>query len=113
MRMSIKNKMIVLNRGDTYEFDLTIDDGYRLQEDDTVYMGIMDPHHPFEAALVKKRFTADEMDDSGKIHIVIEPEDTVDLLPGTYYYAVKLHLQHGEVDKVRTLINKTKLFLND
>jgi hypothetical protein len=125
-----KNNMIILNRGDTYEFDLTIDDDsavdgrYHIQGDDTIYFGIMDPHQPFEAALVKKKFTVDDADTNGNLTIVIEPEDTLDLLPGTYYYSVKIHLQHeninpetdeveGYVDKVYTVINKTKLFLND
>lgn len=125
-----KNNMIILNRGDTYEFDLTIDDDnsldgrYHIIGDDTIYFGIMDPHQPFEEALVKKRFTVDDADANGNLTIVIEPEDTLDLLPGIYYYSVKIHLQHdnihpethevlGYVDKVHTVINKTKLFLND
>ena len=125
-----KNNIIILNRGDTYEFALTIADDaseggcYRLQGDDAVYFGIMDPHQPFEDALVKKRFTAEDLDEQGNLTIVLEPEDTLDLLPGTYYYAVKLHMQHddiypttnevvGYIDKVHTVINKTKLFLND
>lgn len=125
-----KNNMIILNRGDTYEFDLTIDDDtssdgrYHIQGDDAIYFGIMDPHQPFENALVKKKFTIDNADANGNLTIVIEPEDTLDLLPGVYYYSVKIHLQHDEVnpetgdiygyvDKVHTVINKTKLFLND
>ena len=125
-----KNNMIILNRGDTYEFDLTIDDDssvdgrYHIQGDDTIYFGIMDPHQPFEEALVKKSFTVDDADVNGNLTIVIEPEDTLDLLPGTYYYSVKIHLQHeninpedgqvdGYINKVHTVINKTKLFLND
>ena len=125
-----RNNIIMLNRGDTYEFDLTISDDtsvdgrYHIQGDDTIYFGIMDPHQPFEEALVKKRFTIDDTDGNGNLTIVIEPKDTLDLLPGTYYYAVKIHLQHddinpetnevyGYVDKVNTVINKTKLFLND
>lgn len=128
--MAALNNIIILNRGDTYEFDLTIDDAnsldgrYHIQGDDTVYFGIMDPHQSFEEALVKKRFTIDDTDASGNLMVVIEPEDTLDLLPGTYYYAVKIHLQHdnihpetnevlGYVDKVFTVIQKTKLFLND
>lgn len=124
------NNIIMLNRGDTYEFDLTISDDtsadgrYHIQGDDTIYFGIMDPHQPFEAALVKKKFTVDDTDGNGNLTIVIEPEDTLDLLPGTYYYSVKIHLQHenihpetnevlGYIDKVNTVINKTKLFLND
>jgi hypothetical protein len=126
----IKNNMIVLNRGDTYEFDLTISDDtstdgrYHIRGDDTIYFGIMHPHQSFEDALVKKRFTVDDADQNGNLIIVIKAEDTLDLLPGTYYYSVKIHLQHdninpetneidGYVDKVRTVINKTKLFLND
>jgi hypothetical protein len=126
----INNNMIILNRGDTYEFDLTIDDAasidgrYHIQGDDTIYFGIMDPQQPFEEALVKKKFTVEDADANGNLTVVIDPEDTLDLLPGVYYYAVKIHLQHenihpetqevlGYVDKVSTVINKTKLFLND
>jgi hypothetical protein len=125
-----RNNIIILNRGDTYEFDLTIDDDasvdgrYHLQGDDTIYLGIMDPGQPFEDALVRKKFTMEDADLNGNLTIVIEPGDTLDLLPGTYYYAVKIHLQHeniqpetgellGYIDKVHTVINKTKLFLND
>lgn len=128
--MSINNNIIMMNRGDTYEFDLTIadenssDGRYHVQGDDTIYFGIMDPHQPFEDALIKKKFTVADTDGNGNLTIVIEPEDTLELLPGTYYYSVKIHLQHenihpetnevlGYVDKVNTVINKTKLFLND
>ena len=124
------NNMIIMNRGDTYEFDLTIEDDssldgrYHIIGDDTIYFGIMDPHQPFEEALVKKKFTVDDADANGNLTIVIEPEDTLDLLPGVYYYSVKIHMQHenknpetgevdGYVDKVYTVINKTKLFLKD
>lgn len=125
-----RNNIIILNRGDTYEFDLTIDDDtsvdgrYHLQGDDTIYLGIMDPGQPFEDALVRKSFTVEDVDLNGNLTIIIEPMDTLDLLPGTYYYAVKIHLQHenihpetgellGYIDKVHTVINKTKFFLND
>lgn len=125
-----RNNIIILNRGDTYEFDLTIDDDtsvdgrYHLQGDDTIYLGIMDPGQPFEDALVRKNFTIKDVDLNGNLTVIIEPEDTLDLLPGLYYYSVKIHLQHenihpetGEllsyIDKVYTVINKTKLFLND
>jgi hypothetical protein len=108
--------MIILNRGDTYEFTVSLED-YNLIGDDTIYFGIMDPHQPFEEAIVKKTFTVEDISTKGILNIVIEPEDTLELLPGTYYYAIKLHLQHdtpqGYVDKVCTLQNKTKLFLND
>jgi hypothetical protein len=126
----VQNNIIVINRGDSHEFDLTIVDAtsadgrYKLIGDDTVYFGIMDPHQMFENALVRKKFTVEDTDAAGNLTIKIEPEDTLDLLPGTYYYAVKLHLNHeniqpetgepiGYIDKVQTVINKTKFFICD
>jgi hypothetical protein len=127
--MSINN-IILMNRGDTYEFDLTIADDssldgrYHIQGDDTIYFGIMDPGQPFEDALVKKKFTAEDADSNGNLTICIQPEDTLNLLPGKYFYSVKIHLSHtninpetnevtGYTDKVNTVINKTKLILCD
>ena len=103
--------IIVLNRGDSYPFTFYIEDPnsqdgiYRLKDDDAVYLGIMDPHQLFENALVRKKYTAEDMD----------------LYPGIYYYAIKLHklsparpeLNEPEIDQVSTVINKTKFIIND
>lgn len=123
---NLTNNIIVINRGDTYEFTLNIEDEnsatgvYKLIDDDTVYFGIMDPHQPFEDALVKKRFTADDYisEDADSLIITINPEDTLDLFPGKYYYAVKLKMDHldedgNEVNKVITIINKSKFIICD
>ena len=119
---SMSENIIVINRGDTYEFDLTINDDslngrYILQDDDVLYFGLMDPHQKFEDALLRKRYTKDDCDEGGNLNIEIRPEDTIDLLPGVYYYAVKLHrMKNTEsefIDKVITVINKTKFVLND
>jgi hypothetical protein len=129
--MGALNNIIVMNRGDTYEFDLTISDEnaidgrYRLCGDDAVYFGLMDPGQPFETALVRKKFTVADTDAMGNLIITIQPEDTLDLLPGKYFYAVKLHLNHAEIDqntgeptgkqidRVGTVINKTKFIICD
>lgn len=129
--MGALNNIIVMNRGDSYEFDLTISDEaaidgrYRLQGNDAVYFGLMDPGQPFETALVRKKYTVKDTDVMGNLIIVIEPEDTLDLLPGKYFYAVKLRLDHEEidvntglptgkwVDRVGTVINKTKFIICD
>lgn len=115
--------IITINRGDTYNFDLTIyddstpDGRYILQDDDVLYFGLMDPHQKFENALVKKRFTKDDCDEAGNLNIEIKPEDTLDLMPGVYYYAIKLHRRKNDeveyIDKVITVINKTKFVIND
>lgn len=118
------NNIITIIRGDSYEFDLTINDDssesgrYILQDDDAIYFGLMDPHQPFEDALVKKKYTVDDIDEEGNLAIKIFPEDTLDLVPGKYYYSIKLKMDHineyGEqVDRVDTIVQKTKFIICD
>ena len=67
------NNIIVLNRGDSYSFNLTIVDEnsesgiYNLEGDDAVYLGIMDPRQPFELALVKKKYTVEDLDEAASL----------------------------------------------
>ena len=117
------NNIIAINRGDTYSFDFIINDDsqengrYILKNDDVLYFGLMDPHQPFENALVKKRFTKDDCDEFGNLTIIIRSEDTLDLVPGVYYYSIKLHkVTDNEleyIDEVVTIINKTKFVIYD
>lgn len=129
--MKALNNIIVINRGDTHSFDFTIVDPnmpegrYTLTGEDAVYFGIMDPGQPFEEALVRKKYTAADTDEKGNLIITLESDDTVDLLPGKYFYAIKLHQNHADVnintgeftgnwvDRVSTLINKTKFIICD
>lgn len=125
------SNIITINRGDSFDFDLTINlggplsDRYILTGSDAIYFGIMDPGQPFEWALVRKKYTVSDTDAMGNLTISIKPEDTLDLMPGRYYYAVKLHMKHPEIDeitgeetekiidKVYTVINKTKFIICD
>ena len=123
------SNIIVINRGDSFDFDLTItldsEFRYALTGDDALYFGIMQPHQPFETALIRKKYTVAETDEMGNLSVSILPEDTLNLHPGKYYYAVKLHMNHPEVDantgeetgkiidKVYTIINKTKFIICD
>lgn len=123
----VRNNIIVINRGDSYPFSFYIEDEnsktgiYQLKDDDAVYFGVMDPHQMFEDALIRKKYTAEDMDSVGNISIEITPDDTIDLFPGIYYYAIKLHKQspakpelgEPEIDQVITIINKTKFIIND
>ena len=125
-RKNMAKNIIKMNRGDTYEFNLTIDDEgsengkYILQGNDTVYFGLMEPNSVFEQSLVRKS-TNDciKFDKDGNFFITIEPEDTEHLLPGVYYYSIKLEVDHpqGEtyesIHKVITVINKTKFIILD
>ena len=132
MGSSVKtnNNIIVLNRGDSFSFDLTLNDEttngrYILQGDDVVYFGLMLPRQPFEVAILRKRYTKDDCDEAGNLTIELDAKDTIKLLPWVYYYSVKLKMDHAEIDpetgeptgkqveRVITAINKTKFFLND
>ena len=111
--------VVVINRGDTYRatVQLTDVDGtpYVMNREDRLYFGLMDPHQPFENALIKKRMTYKDCDSHGVVAFGLKAEDTVDLLPGVYYYAVKLHhLERASgTDEVKTVIAKTKFIVND
>lgn len=123
--------ILQMNRGDTLQFNFTIDNDsaengcYVLQDNDALYFGLMDPNQMFENALVKKKYTIDDInpdDPYGTITITLDPEDTLDLEPGRYYYMIKLKMDHwalnGEgdtdhIESVTTIINKTKFFIYD
>lgn len=136
----MSKNIIKIVRGDTYEFALSILDEsnnpYILKGNDTIYFGLMEPNAPFERAILRKKITADTLtsindyanlsevskyDVSEDPVIPIFPTDTVNLLPGVYYYSVKLHLDHTEIDpvtgetlqidKITTIINNTKFII--
>ena len=118
----MSSNIIVMNRGDSFAFSLSIDDEthaevdnlYRLTDTDVVYLGVMLPHQRFEDAIIKKRFTKKDQDSSGYIIAELAPEDTLGLLPGVYFYAVKLRQNaNTKLERVSTVINKTKFVLND
>lgn len=73
----------------------------------------MDPHQPFENALIKKAFTKKDEDKYGNLYVTLQPEDTIDLIPGTYYYAIKAIYTLGDEDEVRidTIIQRTKFII--
>lgn len=118
-----RNGIVTLSRGDSFEFSVFINLGtllepvqYFLEEGDKLYFALMEPNHPFEAALIRKVYTKDDMDESGNVIMKFVPEDTEYLLPGTYYYMVKLlrpAKESGESDKVDTIISKTKFAIVD
>lgn len=122
--------IITINRGDTYDFDVTIEDEstttqtYVLQPGDCLYFGLMLPHQPFEDAVLKKRFSYADLQKSslsarfsGRCKFIIEHKDTLNLLPGVYYYSVKLFKASASFDETKneiiTIINKTKFIIND
>ena len=127
------NNIIKINRGDTYDLDITItgENGgfYKLTGQDKLYFALMEAGDEFEDAILYKIATADTtpvmyMDNDVEVieyHFVIESNDTAHLLPDTYYYTVKLELDHDiiidgvepneHVSGVYTIINRTKFII--
>lgn len=115
------NGIITVNRGDSFSFPLTINfgntlnpDTYVLGSSDKVYFAIMEPNQPFETAVVKKVFTVNDLNDDNTIQIRFKPKDTVCILPGKYYYQIKLQ-RFNSTDpddyEVDTVIDKTQFFI--
>lgn len=115
------NGIIILNRGDSGQFEVSLIDPntkkpLSLADTDSVYFGLMDPGQPFEYALLRKKYTAADVKDN-EVCIAFTPEDTLDLLPGKYWYAVKLRQRRvlegkGIQEYVVTLIPNTKFIIS-
>lgn len=119
------NGIVHVNRGDSFELpvNLIIGDAinrvtYQLQETDVLYVGIMEPNQPFETALIRKRITRKDLDSEGNIKVRFWPKDTVCVLPGKYYYQIKIEttvtLPNGEIRKdVETVVDKTLFYIQE
>ena len=123
MSTNVSNNMIELTRGDSARYPLFINQGsdicpfrYDLRDKDELYLGIMEPNQPFECALVKKKYTKETVkhDQCGNILIKIEPEDTVALIPGKYYYQIKLrkYTEYDDYDVI-TVIDRTEFWVQE
>ena len=117
-----KDKVITMNRGDHASFMINLKTGifpfekpYTLKEGDILFFGLMEPNQHFENAFLKKELHYDDYDvEGGMLRVTIEPEDTIEMLPGTYYYQIKLLREDidGEVI-VDTVVQKTKFIIVD
>ena len=112
-----KNGNVTVTRGDSFSIDVFVNVGtalapaqYILSDGDVLYFGLMEPHQPFEFALIRKVFTSENNTEDGLVRMEFEPEMTEYLMPGTYYYMVKL--KTGD-DEVSTVISKTKFIVLD
>jgi hypothetical protein len=127
----MSNKIIKINRGDSYSFPVLITqrngiDPYFLEpEQDMVYFAILYPNQPFEKAdpRLVSGYRADDndQDKDGYINIEIKPNDTRWLAPGIYYYTVKLKRGGNLMElsgrddplEVRTIVERTKFIINE
>lgn len=115
------NGIITVNRGDSFTLPLALNYGtnldpyrYTLSDSCVVYFAVMEPNQPFEEALIRKRYTAEDADADGNIIIKFKPQDTQCVLPGKYYYQVKLqrfNSTNAEDYEVDTIVDKTLFYI--
>lgn len=120
MKLWIPNKYSIINmfRGDSLDIPLDIRNGsamhyeqYNLTDSDTIYFGLMEPNQKFEDAILKKVLTISDIDNDGNLIVKLEPIDTVDLLPGKYYYSIKLKQNSDNSYNVYTLLKETEFWI--
>jgi len=112
------NQIITMHRGDTFSVPVYISTGtsiepehYVLDQYDTVYFGICEPNMPWEKAIVRKAYTKDDLDANNNINIGLDVKDTEFLLPGEYYYEIKLRRLFNGVEKIDTILSRTSLII--
>lgn len=121
-----KNGIITITRGDSAETSLYINIGTELEplitklgENDRIYLGVMEPNQLFEDAILKKVYTHEDhadKDDPYALNISFDCEDTENLLPGVYYYSIKLYRPGNGLttkDRVDTIVPKRKFIIVD
>ena len=113
-----ENGIISMNTGDYFKAPLFINAGdaltplrYVLEENDKVYFAILEPNQPFNFGVVRKIFTKDNLNTCGDVEIVLETSDTEKLLPGAYYYEIKLSIVRDNKEYVETIIPRRKIYL--
>ncbi len=115
------NGIITVNRGDSFTIPLVLNAGtflepihYSVKPTSFVYFAVMEPNQPFEDALIKKRYTSADVDEYGNILIKFKPQDTQCVLPGKYYYQVKVQNVNPDDANdytVDTVIDKTLFYI--
>ena len=118
--VNIQNGIITMNRGDTFYMPLLINVGskvdptyYAITENDSIYFALEEYNQPFEYALVRKKFTLDDVNDDDNVIIKLESQDTEKLLPGDYYYEIKLcHTSlNGREEFIDTIVPRRKFII--
>lgn len=112
---------IFISRGETFSSPVFINKGtrekpirYNIGANDELYFGIMECNAKFEDAIVKKKYTKNDANENGDAVIYLTAEDTENLLPGLYYYSIKLRKKIGDNEyKVVTVVPNRKIQIGE
>lgn len=115
------NGIITLTRGDSFKMPLVLNIGTKLNPETAtldknsfVYLAVMEPNQPFESALIRKKYTYEDINDKGELVVSFRPQDTQCVLPGKYYYQLKLQVcdpDNSSKYDVYTLVDKTLFWI--
>jgi hypothetical protein len=112
---------IRLTRGDSLDLPVTINQGtsmepikYDLREYDEVYFALMEPNQPWENAILKQKYTIEDLIDD-ELYIRFKPKDTMCLIPGLYYYQIKIRIYDYDSEEyvVNTIVPKTHFWIEE
>lgn len=115
-----KHGIITVSKGDDFQLPLFINQGtetkpirYVLAEKDLVQFRLMAPNQSFENAIIRKDYTYQDVNEHDDVVVKFNREDTLLLLPGKYYYEIKIQLYDSETQgyKVNTISPKTEFFI--
>lgn len=119
----IENTGIIrITRGDSAEAPLFMNQGcelnpirYELKDNDEVYFGVMEPNYPFEQAIIKKKYTKNDVNEYGDVVVKFSSEDTVNLIPGKYFYSIKLNKwdEEKQIYDIYTIVERTQFFIEE
>lgn len=121
--------IITMTRGDSFSFPLFINcntdilpQRYTLQEEDVLHFRVKKPNQLFEKSVIRKSYTSSDLNEDGDVVVRFRPEDTVELLPGKYYYEVKIVNTSSATDteqpvssnlEVQTILPSTLFYIDD
>ena len=116
-----KNGIITINRGDTFSLDVFVNLGtelepipYIMEPGDMLYFALMEPNQPFEHALIRLAYDYESMNEDGVVTMLFSGEMTEFIVPGNYYYQIKLvRPQEDSCDLIDTIVPKTKITILD
>lgn len=109
------NGIITINKADTFIFETFLNIGtpwnknnYILKNDDNAYLGVMEPNQEFNNSLIRKKLDKTNMTEDGKLAVEFNALDTANLLPGIYYYELKVkYTNEQNTECICTIIPKT------
>lgn len=76
-------------------------------EDEITYIGIPEIDIYFENALVRKTLTVSDLNVNGDVVIKFVNTDTKFLLPGNYYYQIRVKITKDSEEYINTIVKKT------